>query len=86
MLICCQPAPAPPLRVCAQGKLRILYECFPMAMLVEQAGGVATSGTQRILDIVPDTIHGRWACVCACGCGWGAGVRRRQGRQRRQSW
>ena len=57
-----RPTCHPPL--CAlgvlQGKLRMLYECFPMAMLMEQAGGKATSGTQRIMDIVPDSIHGRW--------------------------
>ncbi|KAG8963466.1 Fructose-1,6-bisphosphatase [Tulasnella sp. 408] len=41
------------------GKLRMLYEAFPMAMLTEQAGGVATTGTQRILDIVPTEIHQR---------------------------
>lgn len=41
------------------GKLRILYEAFPMAFLIEQAGGIATTGTQRILDIVPTSIHGR---------------------------
>jgi len=41
------------------GKLRLLYEAFPMAMLVEQAGGIATTGTQRILDIVPTEIHQR---------------------------
>ncbi|KAG8987844.1 Fructose-1,6-bisphosphatase [Tulasnella sp. 427] len=41
------------------GKLRLLYEAFPMAMLTEQAGGVATTGTQRILDIVPTEIHER---------------------------
>ncbi|KAK9376476.1 fructose-1,6-bisphosphatase class 1/Sedoheputulose-1,7-bisphosphatase [Lipomyces chichibuensis] len=41
------------------GKLRLLYECFPMAFLVEQAGGLATTGTQRILDIVPKHIHDR---------------------------
>ncbi|KAL3147454.1 Fructose-1,6-bisphosphatase, cytosolic [Trebouxia sp. C0009 RCD-2024] len=41
------------------GKLRLLYECFPMAYLVEQAGGLATTGTQRILDIVPTQIHER---------------------------
>ncbi|WWD17479.1 hypothetical protein CI109_101920 [Kwoniella shandongensis] len=41
------------------GKLRMLYEAFPMAFLTEQAGGVATTGTQRILDIVPPNIHGR---------------------------
>lgn len=41
------------------GKLRVLYECFPMAMLCEQAGGAATNGTIRILDMVPDSIHAR---------------------------
>ena len=41
------------------GKLRLLYEAFPMAFLTEQAGGVATTGTQRILDIVPRSIHER---------------------------
>lgn len=33
------------------GKLRLLFECAPMAMLVEQAGGMATNGSERILDI-----------------------------------
>lgn len=41
------------------GKLRMLYEAFPMSFLTEQAGGVATTGSQRILDIVPTSIHGR---------------------------
>ena len=41
------------------GKLRLLYEAFPMAFLTEQAGGVATTGTMRILDIVPKGIHER---------------------------
>jgi fructose-1,6-bisphosphatase I len=41
------------------GKLRLLYEASPMAMIVEQAGGKATTGTQRILDIVPTDIHER---------------------------
>ncbi|GMK55041.1 hypothetical protein CspeluHIS016_0200970 [Cutaneotrichosporon spelunceum] len=41
------------------GKLRMLYESFPMAFLTEQAGGLATTGTQRILDIMPTNIHGR---------------------------
>ncbi|KIJ44295.1 hypothetical protein M422DRAFT_168445 [Sphaerobolus stellatus SS14] len=41
------------------GKLRLLYEAFPMAFLVEQAGGIATTGTERILDIVPNDIHQR---------------------------
>ncbi|KAI0243232.1 Fructose-1,6-bisphosphatase 1 [Lamellibrachia satsuma] len=42
-----------------KGKLRLLYECNPMAYLMEQAGGLATTGTMRILDIVPDHIHQR---------------------------
>ncbi|KAI0819502.1 fructose-1,6-bisphosphatase [Trametes gibbosa] len=42
-----------------RGKLRLLYEAFPMAFLTEQAGGVATTGTKRILDIVPTSIHER---------------------------
>ncbi|KAJ4487955.1 fructose-1,6-bisphosphatase [Lentinula aciculospora] len=41
------------------GKLRLLYEAFPMAFLTEQAGGIATTGTKRILDIVPESIHER---------------------------
>lgn len=42
------------------GKLRLLYECNPMAFIVEQAGGKATDGRgNRILDIIPDTIHQR---------------------------
>jgi len=41
------------------GKLRILYEGFPMAFLIEQAGGLATTGRERILDVMPKTIHER---------------------------
>jgi len=41
------------------GKLRLLYEAAPMAFIVEQAGGKATTGTQRILDIEPDGLHQR---------------------------
>lgn len=41
------------------GKLRLLYEANPMSLLVEQAGGAAINGTQRILDIVPTTLHQR---------------------------
>jgi fructose-1,6-bisphosphatase I len=36
-----------------------MYEANPMAFLVEQAGGAATNGAQRILDIVPTTLHER---------------------------
>lgn len=42
------------------GKLRMLYECFPMAMLMEQAGGSAVNDKgERILDLVPNAIHDR---------------------------
>ncbi len=41
------------------GKLRLMYEANPMALLVEQAGGAATTGRQRILDIAPEKIHQR---------------------------
>lgn len=41
------------------GKLRLLYEGYPMAYLVEQAGGLAIDGHQAILDIVPTQIHQR---------------------------
>lgn len=42
-----------------KGKLRMLYECFPMAFLCEQAGGAATNGKVSILDITPESIHAR---------------------------
>lgn len=42
-----------------QGKLRLLYECNPMAFLAEQAGGLATDGTRAILDIKPEKLHQR---------------------------
>ena len=42
-----------------QGKLRLLYECAPLAMVAEQAGGAATTGTGRILEVVPESIHQR---------------------------
>jgi fructose-1,6-bisphosphatase I len=41
------------------GKLRLMYEANPMAFLVEQAGGRASDGTQRILDIRPEDLHQR---------------------------
>ena len=41
------------------GKLRLLYECNPMAFLIEQAGGKATDGFRRILEIQPTTLHQR---------------------------
>ena len=41
------------------GKLRLMYEANPMAFLVEQAGGMATNGRERILDVVPTKLHQR---------------------------
>ena len=41
------------------GKLRLMYEANPMGFIVEQAGGAATNGQQRILDIQPDALHQR---------------------------
>jgi fructose-1,6-bisphosphatase I len=45
------------------GKLRLMYEANPMSMLVEQAGGAATDGRQRILDIQPTGLHQRVSVV-----------------------
>lgn len=45
------------------GKLRLLYECSPMAFIAEQAGGSATDGTRRILDLVPTELHQRTPLV-----------------------
>ncbi|ELT96432.1 hypothetical protein CAPTEDRAFT_21125 [Capitella teleta] len=42
-----------------KGKLRLLYECNPMAYIMEQAGGLATTGTMPVLDVVPEAIHQR---------------------------
>jgi len=43
----------------ANGKLRLMYEASPLAMIAEQAGGAATTGKQRILDIQPNELHQR---------------------------
>jgi fructose-1,6-bisphosphatase I len=45
------------------GKLRLMYEANPMAFLVEQAGGAATNGHQRILDIAPEKLHQRVSVI-----------------------
>jgi fructose-1,6-bisphosphatase I len=42
-----------------EGKLRLMYECFPLAFIVEQAGGKASQGGKRILDIEPKRLHQR---------------------------
>ena len=49
----------PPTSDFAEGKLRLLYEANPIAFIAEQAGGQATNGRQRILDIHPTDIHQR---------------------------
>lgn len=49
----------PPTEKAPKGKLRLLYEANPMAMLIEQAGGKAFTGTERTLDIQPEAIHQR---------------------------
>ena len=49
----------PPTAQYPSGKLRLLYEANPIAFLAEQAGGLATDGQQRILDIQPKSLHQR---------------------------
>ncbi|MAQ76159.1 MAG: class 1 fructose-bisphosphatase [Aquimarina sp.] len=46
------------------GKLRLLYECNPMAFIAEQAGGKASDGFQRIMDIKPTELHQRIPFIC----------------------
>lgn len=41
------------------GKLRLMYECNALAFIIEQAGGMASTGTQRIMDIEPSELHQR---------------------------
>jgi fructose-1,6-bisphosphatase len=49
----------PPTEQAPTGKLRLLYEANPMAMLVEQAGGRAETGEGRILEVQPEALHQR---------------------------
>jgi fructose-1,6-bisphosphatase I len=49
----------PPTDKAPGGKLRLLYEANPLAMIAEQAGGAAVAGAGRILEIVPTRIHQR---------------------------
>jgi fructose-1,6-bisphosphatase len=46
-------------QVVLKGKLRLLYECNPMAFIVEQAGGKASDGFGRIMEIQPTELHER---------------------------
>ena len=54
----------PPSSKNPSGKLRLLYECNPMAFIAEQASGKASDGIQRILDIQPTELHQRVPFVC----------------------
>ena len=49
----------PPTEKAPNGKLRLMYECNTMAFLVEQAGGAASTGTERVLDVKPTELHQR---------------------------
>jgi fructose-1,6-bisphosphatase I len=53
----------PPTQAHPKGKLRLLYEANPIAFLAEQAGGLATDGGRRILEIVPESLHQRTPLV-----------------------
>ncbi len=53
----------PPTQKYSQGKLRLLYEANPIAFLAEQAGGMATDGQRRILDLEPSSLHQRTPLV-----------------------
>jgi fructose-1,6-bisphosphatase I len=45
------------------GRLRLLYECLPLAFIIEQAGGLASNGTQRLIEVSPHDIHERSAFI-----------------------
>jgi fructose-1,6-bisphosphatase I len=49
----------PSSKVYPNGKLRLMYECNPLSFIIEQAGGVATNGNKRIMEIEPSAIHER---------------------------
>ncbi len=53
----------PPTKSHPTGKLRLMYEANPLAFITEQAGGLATDGEKRILEIQPDSIHQRTPLV-----------------------
>jgi D-fructose 1,6-bisphosphatase (EC 3.1.3.11) len=49
----------PAMKNAPNGKLRLLYECNPLAFIVEQAGGKASDGSRRIMELEPDQLHQR---------------------------
>jgi fructose-1,6-bisphosphatase I len=49
----------PPTKKDPKGKLRLLYECYPLAFIAEKSGGKASDGFGNILDIAPQSFHQR---------------------------
>lgn len=49
----------PPTAKAPNGKLRLMYECNPMAFIMEQAGGKASTGERRVLEVIPEKLHQR---------------------------
>ncbi|MBC7383636.1 MAG: class 1 fructose-bisphosphatase [Bacteroidia bacterium] len=49
----------PPTTKSPNGKLRLMFECIPMSFIAEQAGGISTTGTHRVLDVEPTEVHQR---------------------------
>jgi fructose-1,6-bisphosphatase I len=47
-----------------QGRIRLIYEANPIGFIIEQAGGRATSGHERLLDVVPTTLHQKTPLIC----------------------
>ncbi len=47
-----------------QGRIRLIYEANPLAWVIEQAGGRATTGKERVLDIVPSALHQKTPLIC----------------------
>ena len=54
----------PPTSQHTNGKLRLLYECNPIAFLAEQAGGAASNGTKRVMEVEPEELHQRTPFYC----------------------
>ncbi len=58
----------PPTDRAPKGKLRLLYEAYPLAMIAEQAGGAAVDGVRRILEVQAEGIHDRTPLVIGSRC------------------
>ncbi|MHC4992602.1 MAG: class 1 fructose-bisphosphatase, partial [Planctomycetota bacterium] len=56
----------PPTGPHPHGKLRLMYEANPMGMIIEQAGGLASDGARRIMDIKPTDLHQRTPVITGC--------------------